>query len=75
MKKKFFLTLLLWVSFTSASVEIVKFKTNAFQSRSKVYISSQPKEAKHWIYRVKSPADMIKGGNGIFSPIQKYLMQ
>ncbi len=62
MKKFFCLTLLLLISYSNASAQIVKFIKNPYQAKYKVYISSQPKGATHWIYRVKSPADIRKGG-------------
>ena len=63
MKKIVFLTLLLWVSYTNTSAQIVKFIKNEYQAKYKVYISNQPKEATHWIYRVKLPSDIRKGGH------------
>ncbi len=63
MKKLFCLAFLLLISYSNASGQIVKFIKNPYQAKYKVYISSQPKEATHWIYRVKSPSDIRKGGH------------
>ena len=63
MKKIVCLILLLLISYTNTCAQIVKFIKNPYQAKYKVYISSQPKEATHWIYRVKSPADIRKGGH------------
>jgi hypothetical protein len=62
MNKIVCIILLLLISYTNTSAQIVKFIKNPYQAKYKVYISSQPKEATHWIYRVKSPADIRKGG-------------
>ncbi len=53
---------LLFLQFDSKA-QIVKFIKNPYQAKYRVYISSNPKEATHWIYRVKSPADIRKGGH------------
>ena len=63
MNKIVCLTLLLLISYYNTSAQIVKFIKNPYQAKYKVYISSQSKEATHWIYPVKSPADIRKGGH------------
>jgi hypothetical protein len=63
MKKIVCLSHLMLISYFNASAQIVKFIKNPYQAKYKVYISSQSKEATHWIYRVKSPADIRKGGH------------
>ena len=63
MKKIVCLTLILLISYTNTCAQIVKFIKNPYQAKYKVYISSQPKGATHWIYPVKSPADIRKGGH------------
>jgi hypothetical protein len=62
MKKIVCLILLMLITYTNTNAQIVKFIKNPYQAKYKVFISSQPKEATHWIYRVKSPADIRKGG-------------
>jgi hypothetical protein len=63
MNKIVCLILLMLISCSNASAQIVKFIKNPYQAKYKVYISSQPKGATHWIYPVKSPADIRKGGH------------
>jgi hypothetical protein len=59
--KVFILFFLLSISL-SGFTQIVKFIRNPYQAKYRIYVSLKPKEATHWIYRVKSPADIRKGG-------------
>ena len=63
MKKIICFTILALFLNAYTNAQIVKFIKNPYQAKYKVYISSQPKEATHWIYRVKSPTDIRKGGH------------
>lgn len=47
----------------TSNAQIVKFIKNAVQAKYRVYITQQPKEASHWIYRVASPADLRNPGD------------
>ncbi len=62
MKKIIYFTILALFLNTYTNAQIVKFIKNPYQAKYKVYISNKPKEATHWIYIVKSPADIRKGG-------------
>jgi hypothetical protein len=42
--------------------QIVKFIKNPLLAKYRVFISSNPIESSHWIYRVKSPSEITKGG-------------
>ncbi len=43
--------------------QIVKFIKNSIQAKYRVYITRQPKDASHWIYRVASPTELRKPGD------------
>jgi hypothetical protein len=63
MNSKVFILIILLSYSVSGYTQIVKFIKNPYQAKYRIYISLQPKEATHWIYRVKSPVDIRKGGH------------
>jgi hypothetical protein len=63
MKSKVFMLFFLLSISVSGFTQIVKFIKNPYQAKYRVYISLQPKQATHWIYKVKSPSDIKKPGH------------
>jgi hypothetical protein len=63
MKIIYFILLILFVSYNNASAQIVKFIKNPYQAKYRVYETKKSNEASHWVYPVKSPADIRKGGH------------
>jgi hypothetical protein len=62
MKKIIYFTILALFLNTYTNAQIVKFIKNPYQAKYRVFITTQPKEASHWVYRVKSPSEIRKGG-------------
>jgi hypothetical protein len=54
--------LLSWMYSNTISAQSVKFIKNPYQAKFRVFISSNPKEANQWIYKVKGPTDIRKPG-------------
>jgi hypothetical protein len=48
--------------FNTSSAQSVKFIKNPYQAKFRVFISSNPKEATQWIYKVTGPTDIRKPG-------------
>jgi hypothetical protein len=54
--------LLMSVFSLGVKAQMVKFIKNPLQAKYRVFITSSPKGATHWIYRVAGPTDIRKPG-------------
>ena len=68
MKAYYLLVLFIFLLSNRGTSQIVKFISNQYQSKYRVYITENPKETNQWIYKVKGPTDIRKPGEWYVVP-------
>ena len=68
MKQLISFFIIIYLGSYSSNAQMVKFIKNQYQSKYRVYITENPKEANQWIYKVKGPTDIRKPGEWYVVP-------